>query len=373
MPWQEKDRMSLKREFVYLAQKPGTNIAQLCRRFGISRPTGYKWLARYRNAGEEGLIDRSRRPYHSPGKTPEAIENKVLLVRKQTGWGGRKIRQRLLVQGARAAPAPSTITGILHRHGRIDDQAPSAQGPWKHFRAEEPNDLWQMDFKGHFPIESGRCHPLDLLDDHSRFVTCLRACADERTRTVQGCLTSTFRRYGLPRRILADNGAPWSSKDSPHTMLTAWLMRLGIEVIHGRPRHPQTQGKLERFHRTLKAEVLAGADFADLTDCQREFDRWRSVYNLERPHEALDLGVPASCYRPSPRQFPEVLPPIEYGPYDQVRKVQGKGEIHFKGGTYRVGLAFHGQPVALRATTEDGVFDVFYVRTRIAKIDSTFL
>jgi transposase InsO family protein len=370
MPWKERDTVSLRREFVHLARSPEANMAELCRRFGVSRKTGYKWLARYEAGGADALADRSRRPRSSPGSTSPEMEGRVLAIRRETEWGGRKIHHRLIKQGFPDVPAPSTITGILRRHDEIDPVGPSGQGPWTRFCAEAPNDLWQMDFKGHVPAGNGRCHPLDVLDDHSRFVPCLAACADELGGTVQARLTGTFRRYGLPRRMLMDNGPPWSAAPiSPYTALSVWLMRLGIQVSHGRAYHPQTQGKLERFHRTLKAEILQGRPFADLAECQREFDRWRAVYNLERPHEALGMAVPASRYRPSPRPFPEVPAPIEYGPDDAVRRVQGKGEVHFRGGIYRVGKAFHGQPVALRATGTDGVFDVVYVRTIVATVD----
>ena len=185
-----------------------------------------------------------------------------------------------------------------------------------------------MDFKGHFPLlAGGRCHPLTLLDDHSRFCLGLEACTNERYRTVQAHLTQLFTRYGLPRTILADNGPPWGAGTTPpvHTALTSWLLRLGVRVIHGRPYHPQTQGKEERFHRTLQAEVLRDRTFLDLATCQAHFTHWRTVYNCERPHEALGDQPPVSRYQPSPRPFPAELPPIEYAPGTTVRQVQDKG------------------------------------------------
>ena len=216
----------------------------------------------------------------------------------------------------------------------------------------------------------GRCHPLTVLDDHSRFAVGLEACANERGETVQARLTAVFRRYGLPERMLMDNGAPWGSdRAHPHTPLTAWLIRLGIQISHGRPYHPQTQGKEERFHRTLVAEVLRYQVFRDLVHCQAHLDQWRDVYNLQRPHQALQMAVPASRYQPSPRSFPDVLPPIEYGPDDIVRKVQAEGLISYQGRAFRLSKAFRALPVALRPTSEDGILDVFYCHQKVARID----
>ena len=370
MPWKEVSTMSQRHEFIRLAQQPGTSLRVLCRRFGISPPTAYKWLARYAAAGAEGLQDRSRRPHQMPQRTAAALEQAILHLRTaQPAWGGRKIHARLQTLGYRAVPAPSTITAILRRHGRL---APAASTPaaWQRFEHATPNALWQMDFKGHFPIGAGRCHPLTLLDDSSRFALCLQACANEQTATVQAHLRTTFRRYGLPVRLLMDNGAPWGDRaGSPFTPLTVWCLRLGIAISHSRPAHPQTLGKDERFHRTLKAELLQQRQFEDLAHCQQHFERWRNLYNLERPHEALGLAVPASRYQPSPRAFPEILPPIEYGPTDIVRKVQAAGRLSYRGRTWRVSKAFRGYPVALRPTTQDGLWRVYFCHQAISELD----
>ena len=371
MPWQEVSTMSLRQEFVMLATAEGANVRELCRRYTISPKTGYKWLGRYRRAGPEGVADRSRRPHRSPTRTPFAIERAVLAVRvAHPAWGGRKIRAVLRARGHQTLPSPSTMTAILRRHGQIAPEAGRKHTAWRRFEHDAPNRLWQMDFKGHFALLHGRCHPLTVLDDHSRFAVGLQACGDETGRTVQARLTACFRRYGLPEAMLMDNGSPWGSDVAhPHTPLTAWLLRLGIRVCHARPYHPQTQGKDERFHRTLKAEVLGTRVLPDLATCQREFDRWRAVYNLDRPHEALGLAVPASRYRASPRVFPEVLPPIEYGPDDIVRKVVVGGELSYRNRPFKVGRAFCGYPVALRPTQTDGLLDVFFCHHRVAQIN----
>jgi hypothetical protein len=209
-----------------------------------------------------------------------------------------------------------------------------------------------------------------MLDDHSRFLLILQACPDERLETVRGCLTAAFRRYGLPWAILTDNGAPWAQVNPERslTRLEVWLIRLGVELWKSRICHPQTIGKEERFHRSLKSEVLQGNTFRDLGECQDAFDRWRYIYNHERPHEALEMEVPAKRYRSSTRDFPEEMPPIEYSDNDFVRKVDEKGLISFKGSRYRVGKSLMGQYVALRPTAEDGIYDVYFFRQKISQI-----
>ena len=371
MPWKEVSVMSQRKEFVTLAQRPDANIRQLCTRFGISPTTGYKWLERFDAQGDEGIKELSRRPHNCPFRTQPEVEHKVLALRDaHPAWGGRKLRARLLALGHTNVPSPSTITAILKRNGRIAVDEAAKHKPWQRFEHEAANQLWQMDFKGHFPIAHGRCHPLSVLDDHSRFAVGLYACADEKANTVQGHLTEVFRRYGLPQRMLMDNGAPWGSDaDHPHTIFTVWLMRLGIRVSHGRPRHPQTQGKDERFHRSLMAEVVRGNSFSGLNDCQDAFGEWIYTYNFERPHEALGLLPPISRYQVSKRAFPETLPSIEYGDADLVRRVGDKGEVSFRGRLFKVGKAFRGYPVALRPTLTDGVWDVYFLIHKVSQLD----
>ena len=371
MPWEEVSVMCQRREFVDLSQGEEANLRELCRRFGVSPTTGYKWRKRYRVGGEAALADLSRRPHHSPGRTCPEMEEMVLKVRDaHPAWGGRKLRAWLSAKGHEPLPSPSTITAILGRHGRIDPAEGVKHRAWQRFEHPEPNQLWQMDFKGHFPLIDGRCHPLTVLDDHSRFSLGLEACSDERAQTVRDRLTNIFRRYGLPERMVMDNGSPWGhDAEHQHTLLTVWLLRLGIGVSHGRPRHPQTQGKDERFHRTLALEVLRGATFKDLGHCQEAFDDWRGVYNLERPHEALGMATPTSRYHASHRPFPEQLPPVEYGPQDKVRRVQDQGWFTWKGRKVKISTAFKGLPVAVRPTSTDGLWDVFFMTNKIRQID----
>jgi len=361
--------MSERSEFVS-ATREGVNLSALCRQYGISRKTGYKWLRRLREQGWEGVIDRSRRPHRSPARTPAEVETLVCDLRSQHPvWGGRKLHHLLRRDGLARPPAPSTITDILNRNGLLSPER-RTQRAWQRFEELRPNALWQMDFKGHFATGEGRCHALTVLDDHSRFNICLAACTDERMETVQEQLTRVCQSYGLPDRMLMDNGSPWGSDAAhPHTKLTAWLIRVGVTVSHGRPYHPQTQGKEERFHRTLDLEVLkTRPDWQSLAQVQDAFDRWRDVYNLRRPHEALGQAPPASRYAPSQRAFPSNLPPIEYAPDDIVRRVQQKGLIHFRGHEFLVSRAFVGEPVALRAV-DDGVWDVYYCHQKVGHVD----
>jgi transposase InsO family protein len=363
--------MSLRAEFVMLASREGANVRDLCRRYGISAQAGYKWLRRARSAPEEGFADRSRRPHSSPGRTAEAVEAQVLALRQaHPSWGGRKLARRLRDLGEPRVPAASTITEILRRHERLDEAERIKHRATIRFERPQPNELWQMDFKGHFAHDAGRCHPLTLLDDCSRFSLCLEACADERGETVADRLVPTFERYGLPCCMLFDNGAPWGhGPDDRYTPLVVWLLRLGIAISHSRPYHPQTLGKDERFHRSLKAEVLQGRRFRDLEQCQSAFTAWRQVYNLERPHEALDMAVPASRYQPSARPYPASLPTIEYAAGDRVRKVQHAGRVDFMGRTWRLPRAFRGYPVAFRPTAQDGLWKVFFMTHEITQID----
>jgi len=267
-------------------------------------------------------------------------------------------------------PAASTITAILRRYQQITPQESAKHRAFISFEAQAPNDLWQMDFKGHFAISAGRCHPLTVLDDHSRYGVGLFACPDEKGLRVRAHLIDLFRRYGLPKRMLMDNGSPWGQdREHPYTPLTVWLIRLGIGICHGRAYHPQTQGKVERFHRTLKAEVTPYCQTLDLAQCQYRFNDWLTQYNWERPHEALQLGVPGQHYGSSVRSYPERLPEIDYDPADVVRKVYPEGYFCFRGCQYRVGRAFNGENVAIRPQPTDGLFTVHYCDQLIAELD----
>lgn len=373
MPWQECTTMSIRREFVLLAEQPQSNVRELCRRYGISPKTAYKWLNRYQQQGDPGLEDRSRRPSTSPGRSCAELEKEVVRLHHQFPyWGARKLLQ-LLPEGMKR-PHHSTLDAILQRNNcRVRYHAAQAQAPaTRRFEHERPNELWQIDFKGNFYLSdhrSLRCHPLTILDDHSRFALCLEGCEGERLELVRPKLIQVFRRYGLPRRITADNGPPWGSNiEGGLSTLEVWLMRLGIEVSHSRPHHPQTQGKLERFHQTLKRELLHRS-FSDMEHCQRVMDHWRAQYNQQRPHEALGQLPPISRYQPSLRNYPEQLPEIEYEPGDKVLRVTGTGQVRFEGKSRFVGGGLLGERIAIRPTTVDGVYEVIFIHKTLRQID----
>ncbi len=307
MPWREVSKMDERREFVRLARQEGANRRELCRRFGIHADTGYKWLGR--GMIDDELADRSRRPHSSPARTATAIEASILAVRDaHPAWGARKIAHCLEREGS-ACPAHSTVHEILRRHGRIV-AAPGGAAAQQRFEKPAPNLLWQMDFKGHMPLlGGGRCHPLTIVDDHSRYAVGLEACANEQAGTVQSRLQQTFRRYGLPDAFFVDNGTPWGNSSGQRwTRLGVWLLKLGVAVLHSRPYHPQSRGKSERFHRTLKAEVFALQCFRDLAEVQRALDRWRTIYNLDRPHQALEQEVPPAVTGRAAVPCPNILP-----------------------------------------------------------------
>jgi transposase InsO family protein len=371
MPWKEVSTMDLRREFVRLSSTEMVSMSELCRRYGISRKTGYKWLHRYSQEGDAGLQDRSCCPHHQPRHSSAVVEQTVLNMRQRfPDWGGRKLARVMRNEGYTRVPSPSTITEILRRHGALHhaDQAPAKN--YIRFEHPHPNDLWQMDFKGAFALPQGHCHPLTVLDDHSRFSLVLTACGHERTEVVKTHLTQAFERYGIPLRMTMDNGSPWGCADSRRlTTLTVWLIEQGITVSHSRPYHPQTQGKDERFHRTLKGELIGRRSFASLQQCQQAFDTWRHRYNTVRPHESLGMDSPIEHYQPSSRSFRSVVPEYEYAPGDQVRKVSKSMTCSFQYCTVGIGLALVGKRVAFRPTHDDEVYTVHFCHQKIGQVD----
>jgi transposase InsO family protein len=263
----------------------------------------------------------------------------------------------------------------LHRHDLIHPDDSDPRRRIERFEHPSPNDLWQMDFKGHFAMSSGgRCHPLTVLDDHSRYSLVLAACDNERTETVRIHLIEAFKRYGLPRKILSDNGPPWGtcghSIEDQWTPLSAWLVRVGILVVHGAPFHPQTQGKDERFHRTLKADLLKWEVISDLANAQKHFDAYRRTYNHIRPHEALKQACPGERYVISPRKYSDDLPAVKYKTGESTRKVTSSGGL-WLGKYYQLGRAFAGYEVAIRPTRRDGLREIYFCHQRIGWIDES--
>lgn len=369
MVWREISMADQRREFVLLASLSGANVSALCERFGISRQTGHLWLRRFA-AGETTFEDRSRRPRHSPRRLAAAVEAEILAVRDaHPAWGARKIAA-VLRRERIEPPATSTVHAVLSRHGRIAPDSPGRA--YRTFEHAIPNALWQMDFKGRVRLRGGAwLHPLTVIDDHSRFAVGLAACADQQTHTVQARLEATFRHHGLPEAIYVDNGSPWGGgQPGQWTPLRLWLLKLGIRTIHSRPYHPQGRGKNERFHRSLKAEVLAFSVLHGFEDAQAAFDRWRHIYNRERPHQALGFATPAELYRPSKRSFPDSLPTPQYDPGEIVRRVgTTKAYVSFRNRIWKVPEAFRGETLAIRPRLPDGCFAICFGAYEIASIN----
>ena len=366
MPFVGKEEA--REELCRLALRPGVNRRQLCRRFGVGAKALYRWLERYRQEGSAGLSERSRRPHHSPRQTDAAMEAAVLAVRRENPvWGGRKIAASLRRQGL-SPPSASTITEILRRHG--EPMVAAGQKAWKRFEHASPNALWQMDFKGDVAFGGGRLHPLTVIDDHSRYAVVLHASDNERHLTVQNAVQAAFERYGLPDIILTDNGSPWGdTAERTLTKFGVWLIEHGVAPWHSPPSHPQSHGKNERFNRTLKAELLDGRTFADLAVAQRAFDAWRHRYNHHRPHDALNLAVPADRYRSSPRSFSAKIESFEYGPDDIVRRVDGAAWLSFGGRRMKASKALIGKQVAISPTERDGIFNLVFRHVIVKSID----
>ena len=368
MPWKEETVEDQRRAFVIRANEAGCNFSALCREFQITRRTGYKWLERYR-AGE-ALEDQSRVPRHQAHKTNPETEELILSVRSNhPTWGARKILRYLEDKGNTGLPAPSTATSILKRNGFISPEESARHTAFQRFVRDAPNDLWQMDFKGHFAMMDGnRCHPLTMKDDHSRNLLCLDAYDNERWESVKGSLNRVFLNYGLPDTILCDNGAPWGDNLGGYTPFELWMMQMDVLPIHGRPLHPQTQGKEERFHRTLNEDLLKRTPIRNLAHAQQLFDSYRLEFNTERPHSALNLDVPAKHYKKSPRKMPDVLKEPEYDIGRTLRKVNCKGYISIQNHRYYLSETFCGKYMELLPLDEN-IFAVCYGNFVVAKID----
>ncbi len=370
MAWGERTVEQMREEFVRRVLAQEQSKAALCREYGISRPTGDKWLERFRNG--EALSDQSRTPKSCPGRTSPEMEQAIVRLRtRYPAIGAVKLRKMMENAGYEDLPCAKTFNNIFRRNGLIRKEDSQAAAPYRRFEKECPNEMWQADFKGHFAMKDGfRCHPLNILDDYSRFNLCIEALHSETYAAVQPVLERLFREYGLPRSLLCDNGNPWGTSQSVgYTRLETWLMELDVLTIHGRPLHPQTQGKEERFNRSFTRECLRQNDFFNLSQAQACFEQYRSFYNHDRPHFALDMAVPASKYRPSSRKFPEKVEPWEYGPEYTLSKVKSTGYFNYKGQGYFLSEAFAGKTIAVRDSHILGQISLVFRNFRIARID----
>jgi transposase InsO family protein len=346
MPWLETDVRDQRIQFVLAVRQGRGTVTALCRAFGVSRQTGYKWLRREATAHSVAVLgDRSRRPHRSPTRTDEWITDRILTLRDEFGWGGAKLACLLSAEGIRVAPR--TIDRIIQREGRRRADASPSPAPHR-FERSAPNDLWQMDAKGAYPLDAGgRCHPLSILDDHSRFAVGLYALPSLATDYVRPAVIDTFERYGVPQAMLMDHGAPWwaSASRDGLTILSVFFLKQGIQLLYGAVRHPQTQGKVERFHRTLGERLRWRGVPTTLAHFARTFRWFREEYNEVRPHAALDMQPPAARFTPSPRAYRAVPVAWEYPAGLEIRRVQRNGIIHYGAAWHFVSEALRGEEV----------------------------
>ena len=366
MPWKDKTVEELRKEFAESA-RTAKNFSRLCQEFGITRATGYKWVSRYER--QESLSDRSHAPQSVPGRTPDDIQEAILKVRYENPeWGGKTILKVLENEGYTNLPCVRTANNILQRNGLISETESQKRQAYIRFQREHCNELWQIDFKGDFPLLDGtRCFPFDIIDDRSRY--CLGIFAKNNTLGVTQNMEITFRQYGLPNAILSDNGGQFAGFKGGFTRFERWLMDLDVLPIHGRALHPQTQGKIERFHRTMKNELIKRSTFTDISDADKQLQEWRIKYNEVRPHHGIELCRPSDIYIPSQRKYPEEIKPYEYSGIYRTLKVNYKGYLRFDRKEFYLSETMTGAELELRPL-EGTHFALCYRNYKIAEIDT---
>lgn len=368
MPWMERRVKMLRKEFISQSEQEDRNISAICKEFGISRKTGYKWIKRYQESGS--LEDQNRKPKTSRSKTDEKIERLIFELRQERpGWGARKIQAFLCHKGYEM-PCVRTVNNILKRNGLISLEASLARKPFKRFEREQSNELWQADFKGDILMLDGdRCYPLTILDDHSRYALLIEPRHDQ--KDVLQSFIPVFRHYGIPETILTDNGRNFAGLRDGYTLFERALMDQDILPIHGRVRHPQTQGKIERFHRSMDNEVLKLHRPLNFADAIEVLDHWKSVYNFERPHEALGDRCPAQVYTPSQRSYLEKVQPYDYGSQYHLIKINNWGYLRFADFQIYISETFRDTRVQLIPSEGDDSVSVCYRNYIIARVDVT--
>jgi transposase InsO family protein len=364
MSWKTMDVRRQRVEFVVAAGRGEKAFSQLCEEFGISRPTGYVWCKRYGCGGLEGISERTRRPHASPSRTEQAVEQQVIALRQRyPDWGARKLGV-LLEQSGKNLPC-STIHRILRRHNLVRDR-PQRSGECKRFERSQPNELWQMDFKGPrgWNQEVG---PLSILDDHSRYLIGLQALGSTQAEPVRKQLEEIFQRCGVPEAMLMDHGIPWWAARSPLglTQLSVWLMQQGIGLRWSGVRHPQTQGKVERFHGTLLCALEKRQ--VDQQRTQQWLDDYRWEYNHVRPHEALGMKTPAKVWKRSERKYEPNPTSWQYPPGAVLRKVDADGKLQVNGQQWHFSRALSKQWVQIVALEQRVL--VYYCNTVIRELD----
>lgn len=376
MPWKATCVMDERVKFVAECLREETTMTELCKRYGVSRETGYTWLKRYEAEGIEGLKDQSRAPKHHPNAVTEAIEEAIVRLRgMHPSWGPKKLWRRLHDDDARVNwPSVSTMGEILKRRGLVVARRkarPRATPSTKPLgECGSANQVWCADFKGWFVLGNGRrCDPLTITDGFSRFLLRCQALSGKTGyEHVRPLFEATFREYGLPQRIRTDNGAPFATTGlGGLSRLSVWWMRLGIVPERISPGCPQQNGRHERMHRTLKAQT-SKPPAANMRAQQRVFDAFRKEFNEVRPHEALGQETPQSCYEPSPHEFPRRLVDVEYPHGWPTRSVRGAGQIKWKGADVRISGALCGERVGLEPV-EDGLWKIHFIKAVLGLLD----
>lgn len=373
MPWKETCAVEERIRFIMELEQGEISKAALCRRFGISRPTGDKWLRRYEIAGLQALHDQARAPRRHPNETPEELAELIVILRRRyPTWGPKKLRVLLERKYPQMSwPACSTIGEVLRRAGLTVPRKPRRRTPphTQPFAAcDRPNAVWCADFKGWFRTGDGRrCEPLTISDAHSRYLLRLQGMGETKEGPVRSLFEATFRQYGLPWAIRTDNGTPFASHGiGGLSRLSAWWLKLGIEPERIEPGKPQQNGRHERMHLTLKQETACPAA-RDLRHQQSAFDAFRVRFNQERPHEALDQHCPASVYVPSPREYREPAE-VEYPRGLEVRSVKSNGVFNWRGQVVFLGEALGRERIGL-AEVSDGLWAVYFCRRALGIVD----
>ncbi len=367
MPWARTDMGEQRVKFVVRAASGKERMTTLCREFGVSRPTGYRWRRRFEQAGSvTAIVERSRRPERSPAQTEPRKEERVVALRQEHGWGAKKLEVLLREEGTSLAVI--TINRILKRRGlvrRKDSHAPALQ----RFERSTPNELWQMDGKGEYRGGDGTCYPLSILDDHSRYAVGLYGLRAFTAEEIYPCVVRTFERYGVPEAMLMDRGSVWWGTKNGYglTWLSVRLIEQGIRLHYGRVHHPQTQGKVERFHRTLNEAIRYRGKPQRLADWPGALEEFRRIYNEQRPHEALQMKRPAERYRVSSRSYQAKPPKWEYPSGSMVRELNGKGVLDWEGQQWFVCEALAGQRVRMEEVA--GLLLVSYRHMYVREID----
>ncbi len=366
MPWESKTVEELRKEFVLEAER-SSNFSAVCREFGITRKTGYKWLERYRADGS--LSDQSRRPRTTANKTPEETEKLIIELRSENpGWGAKTLKQVLENQG-HIIPSQKTVNNILNRYGCISPEEALKHKPYIRFEKENCNDMWQTDFKGEFKtLDNKYCYPLNIFDDRSRFLI-KTASFSSTENVVLPTFKAAFYEYGMPWSVLSDNGAQFAGFKKGFTQFEKWLMNHDVLPIHGRIRHPQTQGKIERFHRTMKSELLNHNSFENAEAADRAIQLWRDKYNNIRPHEALGMKCPADIYKPSEREYHDEVKRFEYSGQYHVIKVNSWGYVRFDQWQVYLSETMIGEYIEFRPNPLGDSFIACYRNFKIAEFN----